>query len=185
MSAIVPMTQTIVPTPKTQAISYATFSRRFYADIIDGVVLRVIDVGVVAAIAGRAVAGAHSTLVAGAIAFVLWLAYNALGDGRGATLGKHLLKLRVVDADGQAPGMHRGLVRTLPQLGGCLVFVLAFKLAASGEPSTLLAGPPGGGLMLLLLLPALDGLWMLLDPHSQTLHDKLAGTYVVAAGRAR
>jgi len=179
------MTQTIVPPPRTQATGCATFSRRFYADIIDGVALRVIDMGVVAAIAGRAVAGAHGTLVAGAIAFVLWLAYNALGDGRGATLGKHLLKLRVVDADGQPPGMHRGLVRTLPQLGGCLVFVLAFKLAASGEPSTLLTGPQGIGLMLLLLLPALDGIWMLWNPHSQTLHDKLAGTYVLAAGSAR
>jgi uncharacterized RDD family membrane protein YckC len=183
MSATVPMVQTIVPTSRTRAIGYATFSRRCSADIIDGVILRVIDVGVVAAFAGRA--GAHGTMVAGAIAFVFWLTYNALGDGRGATLGKHLLKLRVVDAEGQPPGMHRGLVRALPQLGGCLVFVLAFKLAASDEPSTLLTGPPGIGFMLLLLLPALDGLWMLWNPDSQTLHDKLAGTYVLAAGRAR
>jgi uncharacterized RDD family membrane protein YckC len=41
---------------------------------------------------------------------------------------------------------------------------------------------PGSNLLLLL---ALDDLWMLRDPHRQTLHDKLAGTYVVAAGSAR
>ncbi len=69
-------------------------------------------------------------------------------------------------------------------LGGSLLHELATVLSASGESWASLLGSQGIRLMLALPL-TLDDLWMLLDPHSQTLHDKLAGTYVLTAGRAR
>jgi uncharacterized RDD family membrane protein YckC len=34
----------------------------------------------------------------------------------------------------------------------------------------------------ILLLMAVDYLWMIWDSHKQTLHDKLAGTFVVGTG---
>jgi uncharacterized RDD family membrane protein YckC len=157
---------------------YATFWRRVSADVIDTVGF-FIAIFIPSSIVGRGVADVHGPQIAGVMTFMLWLAYNALGDGQGATLGKHLLKLRVVDAAGRAPGIRRGLVRTLPMLGGYLLLELATMLSASGEPWAPLLGSSGRNLLLLL---ALDDLWMLWDPHSQTLHDKLAGTYVVTAG---
>jgi uncharacterized RDD family membrane protein YckC len=178
MSATVPLTQTITPTSETQGMVYATFWRRVSADVIDTVGF-FIAIFIPSSIVGRGVADVHGPQIAGVMTFMLWLAYNALGDGQGATLGKHLLKLRVVDAAGRAPGIRRGLVRTLPMLGGYLLLELATMLSASGEPWAPLLGSSGRNLLLLL---ALDDLWMLWDPHNQTLHDKLAGTYVVTAG---
>jgi uncharacterized RDD family membrane protein YckC len=179
MSATVPMVATSTPPSETQGMVYATFWRRVSADIFDSVGFY-IAIFIPSSIVGRAVAGFNGPLIAGVMPFVLWLAYNALGDGRGATLGKHWLKLRVIDAAGQAPGIRRGLMRTLLLLGGYLLYELATVLSASGEPWASIWESAGARLMLALLL-VLDDLWMLWDPHSQTLHDKLAGTYVVAA----
>jgi uncharacterized RDD family membrane protein YckC len=180
MAATVPLTEPITPIPESQGMVYATFWRRVSADIIDTVGF-FIAIFIPSSIVGRAVADVHGLLIASVMTFVLWLAYNALSDGRGATLGKHLLKLHVVDAAWQAPGIRRGLVRTLLLLGGYLLYELVTVLSASGEPWASILESVGVGLVLALLL-ALDDLWMLWDPYHQTLHDKLAGTYVVAAG---
>jgi uncharacterized RDD family membrane protein YckC len=185
MSATVPLTETTTPTLGTQAVVYATFFRRYCAMLIDSFGIGIVGIVITARLADHVVAGADGTLVAGVVTFMLWLAYYVLGNGRGATLGKRLLKLRVVDAEGQPPGICRGLVRILPSLGACLlVSGLVGVLVVSGEPWASLFGSSGGNLLLLLPL-IIDGLWMLWDPHRQTLHDKLAGTYVLAAGSAR
>lgn len=67
----------------------------------------------------------------------------------GATPGKKLLKLKVVNKFGQVPGYGPAIGRWLMQgLVSAQIFYLGY-------------------------------LWMLWDPQGQTWHDKIAGTYVV------
>lgn len=77
-----------------------------------------------------------------------------------------------------------------PSLIGYLLSVSLFSLlvfssqvnqmATSDDPAlplgVLLAG------LVIFLVMAVDYLWMIWDPHKQTLHDKMAGTFVTIAG---
>jgi uncharacterized RDD family membrane protein YckC len=117
----------------------------------------------------------------GLLGILVYLLYFGLLDATGGTLGKRAFEIRVIDAAGRAPGLRRGFLRhpwvalyalanLIPLVGG-LVGSVEFVL---------------GSLLLGLLVPIVcfvgsivDGLWMLDDPDRQTLHDKLAGTYVV------
>jgi uncharacterized RDD family membrane protein YckC len=86
------------------------------------------------------------------------LAYYVVMEGKwGATLGKLATKLRVVNAQGQAPGFGRAAVRTILRL------VEVNPIVAGGIPAGLVA---------------------LLSPTKQRLGDMLAGTYVLYAADA-
>jgi uncharacterized RDD family membrane protein YckC len=75
---------------------------------------------------------------------------------RGQTLGKMLLKVRVVDVEGGRPGFSRAGIR-------------------AAVPTAVQLVPYGvGGILLLVVY-----LWAVLDPNRQGLHDKAAGTLVV------
>jgi uncharacterized RDD family membrane protein YckC len=74
---------------------------------------------------------------------------------RGYSIGQGLMKLRVVDAQGNNISMQTSIIRLLATVG--LGFI-----------------PLVGGL--------LDLLWPLWDPQRQTLHDKAVGTFVVKTG---
>jgi uncharacterized RDD family membrane protein YckC len=90
------------------------------------------------------------------------IAYNGLMDGgpTGQTIGKRLLKVRVVDDDTGGPlGQNRGLGRA------AVTYVLGFAALS----------PVG------LVLPILDGLWPLWDQKRQTWHDKVVRSVVVVA----
>lgn len=94
------------------------------------------------------------------------LLYNGLLDGGpdGQTLGKRLLRIRVVDEATAAPiGPGRGLGRAaVPAALGLLVVV----------PALLPVG---------FLLAILNGLWPLWDARRQTFHDKAVRSVVVVA----
>lgn len=89
--------------------------RRYLAHVIDGVILLIVLV--VLLIPTLALSGA-----AGAVVLLLWLgpihvAYFVLtARGDGQTPGKKAASIRVVDADGQAPGTGALVKRTLPLL---------------------------------------------------------------------
>jgi uncharacterized RDD family membrane protein YckC len=93
------------------------------------------------------------------VATALWFAYEVPAVATtGQTLGKRLLGIRVVRVDGDPLGFGRSIQRWsvpgLPTLVGAWLFPLQI----------------------------LDAAWCLLDkPRRQCLHDKLAGTVVVAA----
>ena len=105
------------------------------------------------------------SLVAVAAGFL----YNGLLDGgaRGQTLGKRVLRIRVVDdATGRLLGPQRGLMRA--------VLPLAFGVASIlGDATFTLA----------ILASLLDGLWPLWDPRRQAWHDKTAGSVVLKIGQ--
>jgi uncharacterized RDD family membrane protein YckC len=84
---------------------------------------------------------------------VLLIGYLALFDGgpRGATPGKRVVGIRVIDATtGAAIGYRRGAIRRLGYLGGGVAFFLGW-------------------------------IWVLVDPRRQAWHDKVAATLVVRA----
>jgi uncharacterized RDD family membrane protein YckC len=78
---------------------------------------------------------------------------------RGATLGMSVLRIQVVDEQGQMPSVGRSFWRW--------GFVQLFQFGTNFVPFV-------GGLLWLL-----DPLWMLWDPEKQTLHDKVAKTWVL------
>ena len=85
--------------------------------------------------------------------------YHVLMIGRwNATVGKFALGIPVRKTDGTEAGWREAALRPLLQLGISLLNLV-----------------PGVG-----LLSILDYLWMLWDDRKQTLHDKIAGTIVVA-----
>jgi uncharacterized RDD family membrane protein YckC len=85
--------------------------------------------------------------------FAVWFLYTALmHQASGQTLGKKIVKLRVVGADGGPIGS-KAFIRSGIQ---CILWVTCI-----------------GGL--------LDHLWPLWDQNKQTIHDKAASTFVINA----
>jgi uncharacterized RDD family membrane protein YckC len=189
--------QPVVPvTPGAISLRVTGFWRRFFALIIDTVIILVaiylIDTGdstlpfapIDAGVADRA----------GSAAFWAWLLETLVGVGyfvmlnaRGATLGKRLLGRRVVDTSGAAPGISRAARRyIIPALGHLVALAAVIAMAAGysgGNFDQLLAA---GAIILVVsfavnLFIIYDGLSMLWHPDRQTLHDRMGGTFVVRA----
>ena len=102
------------------------------------------------------------------LGLVLGFGYTATLNGQGGTVGKRALGLRVVDQRGNVPGFAKGAIRAI--------------LPLSAAISNLLLGPGFFSALVFFFFTGVqlfDGLWMLVDERSQTLHDKMAGTYVV------
>jgi uncharacterized RDD family membrane protein YckC len=143
----------------------AGLGNRFLARVIDTLVLLAIDWLLAAAVAGPTdpedFSGGDDVLL-GALVFVLYFAYEgAMTAGRGQTLGKMALGIRVaVLADGAVPAGRPGWTR-------------AAVYALPGVLLTIVIGP---------LFWLLNSLWCTWDrPYRQCLHDKAARTVVVAA----
>ncbi|HEX2912817.1 MAG TPA: RDD family protein [Chloroflexia bacterium] len=82
---------------------------------------------------------------------IVYFLYYVLMTARGATIGKKVFGMKVVQSDGSAPGFGRALLR---QTVGYWISGAVFGLGY---------------------------LWVAFDEHKQGWHDKLAGTYVVRA----
>lgn len=119
------------------------------------------------------------------LSIFLSAAYFIYFNGRGATLGKKLLGIRVVDDGGNAPGLKRSTVRYIIPAAGSLLLVVVIALVVSSYRV--------GGLDLLIRASAVaivvlfaywlftlyDGLSMLWHDRHQTIHDRMAATFVV------
>jgi uncharacterized RDD family membrane protein YckC len=165
-----------VPVPAAPFTKYvlSSFWRRAFALIIDGIVVLIAG-GIVALFlrsAGSPVSGDLIKMLVGAGYFIYF-------NGRGDTMGKSLLGIRVVDAAGNAPGMRRAAIRyVLPGLtaiGGLPLFA----------PGLLFLDPIDALFAAVVIWVALSLLWtydylqMIWHPQKQTLHDLMAGTYVI------
>jgi uncharacterized RDD family membrane protein YckC len=121
---------------------------------------------------------------------ILWLGYLAyvvIAQGLyGATLGKRLLRLRVVDRYGVRPGLGAAAIRNLVLNGPILVGLVLYAL---------MGWTSFGSLTLLLWLAAVLALcnlaivvevWLTARKGKPSLHDRIAGTRVVRLpGRSR
>ena len=133
---------------------HASFGSRLLAELVDNL-LTTLPFAATASIGDLDLAVEVPFLLSIAVG----LLYNGYLDGVGQTLGKRLVKIRVVDAEtGQPVGFGRGATRaalpTAIQVLGALVPLLG-------------------------VLSALDGLSMLRSDRRQTWHDRIAGTVVL------
>ncbi|MGH2558713.1 MAG: RDD family protein [Thermomicrobiales bacterium] len=154
---------------------YAGFWRRAGASLLDTLVLLAVF-AVSYGIAYIARGGEDATAAALLLYLLAAGAYVVVGNGRGATLGKRWVGLHVVDATGGSPGLRRAAVRyVLAGVFGALNAVEGLRESSNLDGLTALV-------LLAIPLSFVDGLWMVWDGRKQTLHDKLAGTFVVHAG---
>ncbi|HKP72092.1 MAG TPA: RDD family protein [Pyrinomonadaceae bacterium] len=155
------------------------FGQMRYAEWIDRVLAALIDGGLNIALmivlfvvfglltaAGASVGGDDNPLPGGILCLGMLITFiSVFGLGifnkvylvskRGASIGQGAMKLKVVDATGNVPPLGTLLLRLLVQVGFSFIpFVSIF-------------------------LVLLDVLWPLWDDHKQTLHDKVANTFVI------
>lgn len=147
------------PTHPSGAV-YATWVSRLGAELIDGFAVLLL-LQIISALLPEAF-----NIVAIGGGFL----YNGMLDGgpHGQTLGKRVLRLRVIDdATGELVGVQRGFMRALPPL--------AFGVLGLVSMATFTVA---------IVASVLDGLWPLWNARRQTWHDMVAGTVVVkvAAG---
>jgi uncharacterized RDD family membrane protein YckC len=96
---------------------------------------------------------------------------------RGQSIGKIIMRTRIVRADGRIPGFYHGVIlRTLPVAGLGLISVAIFAFQLTGGLEAI------GTMVRLVLL--FDALLLFMDSH-QCGHDRLAGTYVARATSAQ
>ncbi len=93
---------------------------------------------------------------------LLWFVYRTIADGTGGSLGKRLLRLRVVGSRGPRPGLGAGATRNLWGLSSLLPAVL---------------GPAVGNALAVAVSVAI-AISIARDPQERGWHDRVAGTCV-------
>jgi uncharacterized RDD family membrane protein YckC len=89
-----------------------------------------------------------SIVVAATVA--CWIGYLGVSNGTGASVGKQILELRLIDGNGDTLGIRRGVARAVISL-----------------------------LFLFTGVVLIDFAWILFNNERRTLHDRLVGSYVV------
>jgi len=137
-------------------VPYAGFWDRFFALVLDSL-FSLLLAAIPAVLLAVLLQDSGVALLAGLLAwsagvFAYHIGFTAYGGG----LGMRIMGIRIVRAeDGARPGFGRAFVRLFARGVFGIVPVLGS------------------------VLPMVDGLWMIKDPHKQTWHDKAARTYVV------
>ena len=174
--------------------AYASFWRRLIALILDSILTAIAAFSLIAvlwAMTGIALFDIDTedsgfSFTAGNWPVSLLItAYFVILNGRGATLGKMALGIRVTNREGDVPGLAKGALREIiPAIGLALdpILSLATRIAEEigGWDAAFTTGAAGIGIVLGYgLLEIVDGLSMIGDDYKQTLHDKMGGTYVI------
>ena len=174
--------------------SYASFWRRLFALILDSILIGIAAISIIAIL--WAVTGVElfeintsddsfSLTASNWPVALLTIAYYVIMNGRGATLGKMALGIRVTDREGGVPGLTRGALRSIiPAVGLALdpILSLATRIAdeVGGWDAALTTGAVGISIVLgYAIFQLVDGLSMLGHDHKQTIHDIMGGTYVI------
>jgi uncharacterized RDD family membrane protein YckC len=140
-----------MPTPAIPPVSYAGFWKRFFAHLIDNLVIAVFAMVVLVpflAMAGigfatyeegdiapeflAAIIGAYLTLILG-IVVGGWLYYALMESKNGATLGKIALNIRVTDLNGQPISFSRASGRYFGKIVSGLTLNIGYIIAAFTE----------------------------------------------------
>jgi uncharacterized RDD family membrane protein YckC len=161
---------------RNEEIAYATFGTRISASITDGIIL--IPLVVVPNIIHFSL-GTFQPLIISLIALSYRPVFEAI---YGATPGKMLLKIKVINYSHKSPTFGEALIRNifhiLPQLMSVLVMIMSYTslidIPVYDNYEYLRYVNIGFGLITLV-----DAIVLLRDDKNQSLHDKLAKTYVV------
>ena len=136
--------------PPPVTTQYANFGARFAASLLDGILISVIDFGIIAAMVGL---DNHNN-PNGAVVFIVICAFNWLyyalseSSSRMGTPGKHALGLRVTDLAGRRSSFGRATGRYFGKYVSGIILGLGF-------------------------------LAMLWSPRKQCVHDQIAGCLVL------
>jgi len=121
----------------------ASVPRRFAAMIIDGVILS-IPIYILLFLAPNQIALIYAFYF---IAYIFYNGYFESSESQ-ATIGKKLMKIKVVDTNGERISMSKGIIRAVGKIISSLIFGIGFLMA-------------------------------LFTNNKQSLHDKIASTFVV------
>ena len=145
----------------------ALFGSRLSAALLDLVILTVVSVAVSPL--------PYATPIAQALGFIYYVGLIGL---TGATWGMQAVGLRVVTMEGGKVRLFAAAVRHIIPFAALVVNALA--LDPTTTTSTGASASPFAPLATLLVgLWLVDTFWMTWDARRQTLHDKLAHTYVI------
>ena len=100
------------------ALQYAGFPDRFVAWLIDVILLVIVNVVLLIALS--------QSFAAQGFTFLINAAYYVVGNGTGATVGKYVVGLRCVDANGEVPGLGRGLARYIVSIFSGLFLLIGY-----------------------------------------------------------
>jgi uncharacterized RDD family membrane protein YckC len=151
------LTRRAVMEPETQ-VDDKLFE--FKADNLPRFVARIIDLLLAVALAQ----------VVAPVGFFAGMTYVLIADGvaQGRSLGKGLIGLRVVSADGQPAGLRESILRNLSMAVGYLMFAV-----------------PWIGWLLAGAVMVFEGLLVMGNERGRRLGDDLANTQVINAARSR
>jgi uncharacterized RDD family membrane protein YckC len=173
-------------------LAKASFWQRAGATILDGIIF--LPVSFIVACLFASVGGTGAMFIT-LLASVPAIVYQLIMVSRGQTLGDRATSIRILDSEGNAPGIERSLKRYGIQIaitvGSALLNLGTGSLTNPYYGST--TGINGSRVynfssdysIALFILGALNlfifvgYIWMAWDPNKQTLFDKIAGTYVV------
>ena len=147
----------VPPHPAAAPAQPADLGSRLIALVLDGllVLLLAAPLAVVTMATGDRATGPLEVAL-------LWFVYRSVADGSGGSLGKRLLRLRVVGARDPRPGLGAGATRNLWGLSTLLPAVL----------------PPVIGNALAVAVSVAIAISIARDPQERGWHDRLAGTAV-------
>ena len=160
---------------------YRTFYPRFWALIIDTLIL--LPLGLIDAAIGNYVSS-PSTLLAVEIGVnVISVAYVVLTLAfYGQTVGKMLMKVKVLDVSENPLSFSQALMRELPQISYLLILLILGKPTfLNEEPNNTFSLNPGANFFYVLLSVwgVADIIVFFLNDKRRALHDYIAGTVVV------
>jgi uncharacterized RDD family membrane protein YckC len=146
-----------VPTSADAATEPADLGSRLVALVVDGIVVVVLALPV-----ALAVATGEDAATGGLAIPLLWFVYRAVSDATGGSLGKRLLRLRVVGAREGRPGLGAGATRNLWGLSAVLPAVVH----------------PAVGNAIAVAISVAIAVSIARDPGDRGWHDRIAGTAV-------
>lgn len=154
------------PHDPTAAAGYAGLGRRFLGRLLDAIIVG-IPVSIVLAIAGLPAQtfglGGVQGWATSAVTALLWTGYYVVLEGNGGgTVGKRIVGIRVVTADGSDPSYQAAATRNLWLLFGLIPLI--------------------GGLVQLIAVIVI-AVTIGSNPQHRGKHDEFAGTGVVLATR--
>ena len=179
-------TQDILTDLEHPQIKYSTAWQRFFAVIIDGLILSPF---VLIDSFNKTTWKSYPIL---AISFLITLAYKPFLESRyGATLGKMAIKLTIVNASYQKADIKNVILRNTFEIVNRLllavVAVITFTNPAFEDVDSLagyskLSNSEAGALAVTISLSVLfliDAIFLIADRRRQSLHDKIGQTFVI------
>jgi uncharacterized RDD family membrane protein YckC len=147
--------------------TFASFWRRFVASLIDGTLIQLFS-----AIAGTVLAAVVLSDLP-----VVEVLYSILFIAFGGTPGMHMLGMRVIDRQGNPPGIKRSILRFLIPAASLAPWYIFWFGAGEFVDAQIAFWIVLSACSIGLVF--LDAFWMIWDDQKQMLHDKLAKTWII------